>query len=170
MFKIIYIFILTFTLTPFISAKEPNLVFLQSVISNELQKYSIGKYNFICHPYGVITVDRLYKKSTFNSTCKKSVEQFYKKNPQAKYFSLNKLKVKQMYHVEFIDKQCLVFAQGEKTLSELLLENGLAFREPLFEDKEYIYTFEKAQRNARYQKRGLWSENIIRDCISEIYK
>lgn len=168
MLKTIIIF--TSVLVSFLFSKEPSLVFLNRVISNEVQNYSIGNFNFNCKPYGVITVDELYVNTTSDSKCKKSVLEFYKKNPNARYFSLNLLKIKQMYHLEVREKECLVFAQGEKSLSEILLENGLAFQKPHFKDKEYKFIFYQAQQRAKYTKKGLWSENIMVNCISEINK
>ena len=170
MFKILNILIINILFAGLLSAKEPTLAILENVVSNEVQKFKISQYSFYCRPYAIVTLDKLYASSSLNSICKKSIESFYIKNPEAQYFSLNKLRVKQMYHLEFKDQRCLLFAQGERTLSELLLENGLGILKPLFEDKEYSYIFKNSQQKAKSLRRGLWSENIIRECIVELYK
>lgn len=100
--------------------------------------------------------------------CKKSIEQFYTQNPESEYFALNILKVKQMYHLEFHENSCTLFAKGEKSLSELLLENGLALVKPNFRDEIYTTIYKKAQKKARFLKKGLWSENIANECVVEL--
>ena len=75
-----------------------------------------------------------------------------------------------MYHIEFKNQECILYALGEKTLSELLLENGLAVCKPIFRDEEFKYLFYKAQLKAKTNKYGMWKENFINDCIAELYK
>ena len=170
MSKILNIFLLNFLLMSTLQASEPTLAILNSVHSNELQKFKIGQNSFYCKPYAITTIDKLYAKSAQNSLCRSSIEKFYLQNPDAQYFTLNLLKVKQMYHVEFKNTECILFAKGEKTLSELLLENGLALLQINFQDKEYGAIYKKSQNRARLLKRGLWKENIKRECVVELYK
>jgi hypothetical protein len=153
-----------------IDAKEPTLAILQNISSTSVQKFTIANYSFYCDAYAVIAVDKLAKSPSVNSTCKKSLNGFYKRKPQSQYYAQEILKVLQMYHLDFKEGKCLVFAQGEVTLSELLLKEGLAVLEPNFQDDEYKALFRNAQSSAKMNKRGLWSESIIRDCIAEIYK
>ena len=163
--KISFLFI-----TSFLVASEPTLAVLENIVSNDTQKFSIGKYNFYCKPYGVVTLNELYANTTLGSTCKKSIETFYTKNPDLKYYSFNYLKIKQMYHIEFKKDRCIVFVQGQKNLSELLLESGLALQKPFFKDKEYGALLKNSQKRARMLRKGMWSENILRECIVELYK
>jgi len=154
----------------FINAKEPTLAILQNVNSASIQKFTIANSSFYCDAYAVIGVDKLAMNSSVDSTCKKSLGGFYKRNPQTKYYSQELLKVLQTYHVEFKEEKCIVFAQGEITLSELLLKEGLAVLEPNFKDDEYKAIFRNAQISAKMNRKGLWGESIMRDCIAEIYK
>lgn len=170
MAKKIFIFTLLSVFSISIYAKEPTLAFLNKVISNELQQYRIGRNSFYCKPYGVVTVDELYKNATMDSICKKSIEDFYVKNPEEKYFYTQLFKLEQMYHIEFKNNECLVFVQGQKSLSEVLLENGLAFEEFMLRDKEYSFSFSQAQKRARYEKKGLWGTKLMRSCIMQLYK
>ena len=153
-----------------LSAKEPTLAILQNINSTSLQKFSIANSNFYCEAYGVLSIDKLASNKSINPTCKKSISSFYQRHPQSKYFSQEVLKVLQMYHIEVKGDRCIVFAQGEVTLSEQLLREGLALLEPSFRDDEYEGLFKTAQLNAKVNKKGLWSESIVRDCITEIYK
>ena len=73
-----------------------------------------------------------------------------------------------MYHIEFKDKKCVVYAKGQMSLSEILLKEGLAVNEPRFKDEEFKYLFDKAQIRAKTLKKGLWSENLLKDCVSEL--
>ena len=153
-----------------LSAKEPTVVILDNVISNEVQEFRIGEYSFRCIPYGVLSLERLYSNSKLTSRCQKSIYDFYKKYPDLKYYAQRILKREQMYHVEFKNQECILYASGEKTFSELLLENGLAVINPMFRDEEFKYVFNKAQLNAKMNKYGMFKENIINNCIVELYK
>ncbi len=170
MLKITNILIIKFFIISVLGASEPRLAILNSVVSNELQLFQIRRNSYACKPYGVITLDKLRLNSAQGSLCKKSVERFYVQNPDAQYFSLNLLKVKQTYHLEFRDDRCVLFAKGEKSLSELLLENGLALLRPNFQDEIYAFLYKKAQNRARVLRRGLWGENIKKECIAELYE
>ena len=139
MHTIIYIFIIQFFLVFSLQAKEPILAMLLNVNSNELQKFGIGNYNFYCIPYGITTLESLLAKSENESSCKKSIEMFYKKHPNLKYYSLKLLKLKQEYHVDFKNTKCILYAKGQMTLSELLVKEGLALLNPSFEYIEFEY-------------------------------
>jgi len=151
-------------------AEEPILVKLENIDSNEIQKFQIAQSSFYCKAYGVISIDTLYANSTDNSSCKKSVVAFYKKNPYSKYFAQNILKIKQMYHIEFKKNSCIVYAQGAKSYSELLLESGLAVVKPLFKDEEFSAKFKKAESRAKGAKLGMWKSNLLIECTVERYK
>lgn len=166
--KLFFIFPIVFI--NLLMASEPILAILTSVSSNGTQRFTIGNNSFECKPYGVITLDTLYKAASVDSSCRKRVEAFYIKNPNSKFFSDALLKTMQMYHLEFKDKTCVLYANGQKTLSELLLAEGLAFTKPQFLDDEYKAIFYKAQMNAKLSNSGLWEENILKDCMVESFK
>lgn len=151
-------------------AKEPTLATLRSVSTNEFQKFSIGLYEFICRPYGVITVDELYNRAEFNSECKKNIQEFYLQNPMSKYFTQNLLKNRQLYHIEFKEEKCILYAKGKMTMSELLVKNGLALKNPLVKSEEFEYSLIQAQIYAKENKIGLFKNNISDKCISELNK
>ena len=164
------LFISLIFIATLLSAKEPMLGILKSVPSSYLQKFTIANMNYYCKAYAVLSVDELTQRDNLNATCKKTLSSFFLRQPQTKYFSQELLHVMQTYHLEFKDKECLLFAQGEVTLSELLLREGLAVLVPNFQDEEYKGLFTRAQRNARFERKGIWSEGVARDCIAEIYK
>jgi len=167
-FFLYIIFMMFFEISAF--AKEPTLCILRSVHTNEYQRFSKGMYEFVCRPYGVITVDELYIKAKVGSDCKKSIEEFYKESPLLKYFTTNLLKLKQQYHVKFRDKRCIVYANGREVLSEVLIKKGLAVKKPMLKDEEFEHSFSNAQIYAKSLKRGLFKNKITRKCISELYK
>ncbi len=170
MHKIIYFLFLQFFLSAVLNAKEPTLVILDAVLSNGVQKFTLGNYNFYSQPYGVLTLKNLYENASLNESCKRSLNDFYKKNPLLEHFSSEHLKAKQLYHIEFKGKGSVLYAIGEKTLAELLLKRGLAVVKPLFKDDEFIYTYNKAQLNAKMAKKGIWKESAIVQCINALYK
>lgn len=164
------LFIFTVVLGSILVAKEPTLAILTKVSSNGLQKFNIATNSFECKPYGVVSLDTLYRTASADSSCRKRIEKFYNKNPNLKFFSFNLLEIMQMYHLEFKDKECVLYANGQTTLSELLLASGLAFLKNGFEDDEFNALFYKAQKSAKFSKIGLWEENILKDCMVETYK
>ncbi len=168
MSKKIVIFIFFVYQTVLIGA-EPILATLNNIDSNEIQKFKIAQKSFYCRPYGVTSIDKLYSNSQNNSSCKKSIESFYKKNPYSKYFALKILKTKQMYHIEHKNDSCIVYAKGAKSYSELLLERGLAVIKPLFKDEEFSSSFKKAQARAKSSKLGIWKSNLLIECTAESY-
>lgn len=153
-----------------LAAKEPILALLQSVYSNTQQRFKISNQTFVCNAYGVLGLEYLIQKSKLDSICKKSIESFFIKNPYSKEFTLRKLHVMQRYHLDFKQDGCLLFASGKRTLGELLLREGLALVKPGFKDREYSSLYVNAQKNAKMEKKGVWREEVRRECIVEIYE
>jgi len=151
-----------------LNAKEPSLAILLNVINNNYQTFNIGNYHFICKTYGVISIEELKFANENNDVCQNSIKKLYKKNIHLKYISQYILKVRQMYHFEFKNNECLLYSNGQKTLSEILLEEGVAIMRPRFKDREFQYSFMKAQSRAKYDKKGMWSENIPGKCLAEL--
>lgn len=162
--------IICLLLTSTIIAKEPLLAMLEDTLSNEIQKFGVGNYTFKCVPYGVLTLEKLYNGAKEGSSCKNSIDKFYSKNPKLKYYSDMLLERKQRYHIEIKDTECIIYAKGEMTLSEMLLSEGLAIKKPKLKDEEFDDYFTLAQRKAKIEKKGLWKENIFSSCIEELYK
>jgi len=165
MHKYIIIFLFTFVL----NANEPILAKMVNVDSNEVQKLSIGNYTFYCRPYGVLSLAKLHSTPSLNQECKKKIQTYYKKNPHDRYYAQSLFKRGQWYHVEFKQKSCVIYAKGQYTYSELLLKKGLAARKPNFTDPEFKASFYKAQKIGRSEKKGIWKDAIVENCVSEIY-
>lgn len=168
--KKLKIFILLLFLFQIATAKEPTMAILVNIKSNDIQDFKIGNYQFQCLPYGISGIDELYRESTFNSACKNSIKDFYKRRTELKFFTTSKMTVMQSYVIEIKNNRCIINISGEKSLSEFLLEEGLAVVKPFIKDKEYKYYFEKSQQSAKYLRKGIWRENITRECVANIYK
>jgi len=152
------------------SAKEPLMAILQGVHANDSQVFLLGQSFLTCRPYGVVSLEQIYTKEQTNATCRRAIEKFYAKEPLLKHFAGSIFKTKQMYHIEPKEQRCVVYARGMTSLSELLLGQGLGFVAPFFRDEEFLHGFTKAQRNARAQRLGMWSEQEIIECIAEVYR
>ncbi len=150
-------------------AKEPLMAILLQVKSNTTQEFKVNQNSFSCSPYGVITLEDLYKRTKADSVCRKSILAFYKKRKDLKYYVHDMLSIFQLYSLRFEDKKCILNVSGEKSLSEILLDKGLAIKEPGALQREYNFYFYKAEQKARIQKKGLWEENIYKECASSIY-
>lgn len=170
MLRKINIFIVYVVLSLSVDAKEPVLAILNKTVSNEVQMFGIGKYTFECKPYGLLTLEKLYNSSKSGSMCRDNIDKFYKKNPNLKYYADSLLEDRQQYHVEIRDSNCILYARGQMTLSELLLVKGLAILKPKFKDEEFDGYYTLAQRKAKVDKKGLWDEKIFSSCIEEVYK
>ncbi len=162
---ILYIF-----LSISLDAKEPLLAKYESTISSGVQIFAFGNHRFKCKAYGILTLEDLYKNSKSASMCKNSILSFYNKNPKSRNMISEILKYDQLYHVEIKSSECIIYASGEVSLSEILLREGLAILKPFFKDKEFNWPFMSAQRKAKMERKGLWSENIFNNCIEGLYK
>jgi len=151
-------------------ASEPTLASLVNVISNDIQRFKINNYQFNCEPYGIITLEELYKESSFDTVCKKSIYEYFTKRPDLTYFVAKKMHTFQLYNIKVMGEKCIVNIDGEKSLSEVLLEEGLAVRKPLLRNEEYHYYFYKSELKAKISRKGIWESNIMKECIADIYK
>jgi len=154
----------------YLEAKEPNLAILKNIDSNGIQRFSIKSNSFRCEPYGVLTLEQIYLKSKKDSICRENIKKFYVQNRYLHYYSQSFLKVGQTYHIEFKKTKCLVYAQGETTLSQLLLSKGLGVKKPHFKDEEFDALFRSAQESAKIEKRGFWTSDIRRSCSAAIQR
>lgn len=165
MYKIIFFFFFSF-----LDAQEPTLAKLESIYSNAQQEFSIGNYHFSCRPYGVVTIDELYARKDVTKTCKMKIKDFYVKNKEDLYYAQKIFDIGQLYHLEFKQGKCIVYAKGRNTYAELLLSEGLAVRTPHLKDRLFKGMFYKLQKEARYKQKGLWKDEIVKNCLGEIYK
>ena len=171
MLKKIQILLSSLLLSFSLDAKEPLLGKLTSVNSNEMQSFNISKLNLTCSPYGVLTLERLYEISADNLVCREMIISIYAKYPDLRYFAQRLLKVQQRYHIRPKEgAECVLYAKGQMTLSELLLAEGLGLVKPNFDDEEFRDDFNVAQRRARLDKKGLWTEDIFEICAAKLYE
>jgi hypothetical protein len=161
--------IFSFFFLQILCAKEPSLVFFENAVSNAIQIYSKDGYRFECKAYGIISLEEFYQNAKENSVCRKEIVDFYEKSPKLRDFISSSLHYKQLYHIDMKSEGCISYVDAQRSVSEILLSEGLAIVKPLFQDEELKTTFERSQRKAKIEKRGLWSENIFKDCIKELY-
>jgi hypothetical protein len=154
----------------YLEAKEPNLAILKSIDSNDFQRFNIKNSSFTCKPYGVLTLEQIYKKSKKDSVCRKNIKKFYAQNRDLLYYTQSILKVGQTYHIEFKNRKCIVYAQGQTTLSQLLLSKGLGVKKPRFNDEEFDELFQSSESSARVERKGLWQSDIRRSCTAAIQR
>lgn len=148
-------------------ANEQKIFLLDSIISNFDMKFKTSRYSFYCKPYAVLGIDDIPIQ---DKECYKSVIDYYKVYPNDFYKTYKFLKVEQMYHIDFREQQCIIYVKGQKTLSEILLENGLAVLKPHFMDREFEARFKKAERLAKENKRGIYSQDIkLKQCIYKLH-
>ncbi|MBU0631884.1 hypothetical protein KKA17_04495 [bacterium] len=164
--KTIYIFIFFYAL----NIQAIDIAELKKVYSNDMQEFSIGMNSFTCKPYGVVTLEQALANKDLMPACKQRIENYLSANPLKKYFIQMGLHVRQNYHIEFKNTKCAVYAYGEKTLSEALLEQGLAIKEANFNDDEFRYLFVKAQNRAKNSHAGVWSDADLQSCILGAYQ
>lgn len=167
-FKPLFLFLIIAQTLVNLEAKEPTIAILKSISSNDTQRFQINSNSFICEPYGVVSLEKIYAKSKKDSLCRKSIDEFYVKNRKLLYFSQSFLKLFQGYHIELKNLECVVYAKGQTTLSELLLSEGLAVNKNGFKDREFSSVYEKVSRTAKRDKKGVWNSSVLKDCASLI--
>ncbi len=165
--KIIQFSFLVIFISP-LNSSEPVLATLNNVITNSIQQFSIGNYSFYCKAYGMISIEEITKHNASNSICTDTINKLYVKNKELQYYSNHILKLNQLYHIEIKGDKCIVYANGEKTLTEILLERGLGRMKVRFKDKEFKYLYTKAQKRAKVEQKGIWNENIKGKCLAEL--
>ncbi|QOP41563.1 hypothetical protein [Sulfurimonas marina] len=153
-----------------LDAKEPTMMMVKRGINNSLQEFQIAPYySFVCKPYGVVTLDEVLNSKETDKECKNTLQKFYIQNPRLYNLYRRYLKRKSFYHVEYLDKSCLVHAKGELTFSEILLQNGIALIDKGFKDEIYNARFKSAQKSAETWKRGMFSDQKVLSCMKRFY-
>ena len=154
----------------YLEAKEPNLAILKNIYSNDFQRFNIKNSSFTCKPYGVLTLEQIYKKSKKDSICRKGIEKFYVQNKNLRYYTQSLLKVGQTYHIEFKNNKCIIYAQGQTTLSQILISKGLGVKRLRSKDEEFDEIFSSTEKSAKMRKIGLWKSDIRRNCTTVIQR
>jgi hypothetical protein len=142
---------------------EPILGILKEVSSNNSIHFLINANQFTCKNYGIIMIDDV---SDMENTCKKRLVDFMSSHPEYQTFSATHLIRFQQYRIHMLENACIINAQGRKSLAEMLLEHGLAVRDRSKKNSVYDYKFKRSERRARVEKKGIYSDTILRSCIN----
>jgi len=62
----------------------------------------------------------------------------------------------------------MIYAQGKKRYAQILLEKGLATVPVDFEDKSVAVQYRRIQKEAQREKRGLWSDTVLQNCMMQL--
>ena len=165
-----YVFSFLFFLTLPLQSQEPNIMILDAIYANDSYLFHHGHDQTVCKPYGVWTIERALRRSDIGSVCKKTLDDFLLHNPKLRYFSSYKMHVEQGYRIAFRNSECIIYLGSKQTLSEALLQAGVAIEQPGFSDEEFRYRFYQALRAAKVNKRGIWSDAKLQSCMSEFFK
>ena len=165
-----YLITLFFLFLPLLRAQEPQILFLDAINANDSYLFHSREARYLCTPYGVWTLDRITRNSDISPVCKKALDNFIMHNPKLHYFVHYIMQTEEGYRVEFRNGRCIVYLGSKRTLSEVLLQNGVAIEEPVFSDEEFRYRFHQALRVAKTKKQGIWSDVKLRSCMSEFFK
>lgn len=153
-----------------LDAKEPTMMMVKRGINNSLQEFQIAPYySFVCKPYGVVTIDEVLNSKETDKECKNTLQKFYIQHPRLYNLYRRYLKRKSFYHVEYLEKSCLVHVKGELTFSEILLQNGIALIDKEFKDETYNARFKSAQKSAEIWERGMFSDPKLLSCMKRFY-
>ena len=144
---------------------------LESIYNNTYQKFvAPTNASLICKPYGVVTIEQIVKQPHVSEFCKKKYRDFLEHNPKSSYFVHFILHTHSFYHVQSkVNSECIISARGMVSYSELLLREGLAVVQKHFRDKEYLYRFRKAYWSAKGNKKGMFSDYVLGNCIEMSY-
>lgn len=164
MYKIYWLFCMVLVL----NSHGKNLVsLLKGIESNHVLHMQYKRQPFICTPYGVETVSELVDSTDVNSSCMQYLKEFRLTDPNEKYFAIQTLWIEQQYSVEGVEGRCLLHLSSGHSYSEALLEKGYA-RMPIgarYKDPVLRYRFKQAERRAKTNRAGLWSDVNVRNCF-----
>jgi len=150
------------------SLRASEIGLLLEVKNNSLLYFSVQNREELCVPYGIVTFEMLMFKSRDNELCQKALFEFYDKNPLYKSFAKKHFYPQQQYIFERKKSSCIIHASGKKNYSAMLLENGLAIVKKSFKDRILEPKYRRIENGARFKKVGLWSDRVLRNCITQI--
>lgn len=157
-----FIFLLTFTTTLY---GEMSGGILTSIDMNSKQTLLNRNTTIVCEAFGVIPLEKMVENGASPEECRKHIGEFYQSHPHAKHFAKEHLYIQQTYHFEKIEQGCILYANGAESLSEMLLENGLALIDPAFNNSEWNGRLKKAESGAQRSKIGLHDTLIQKFCM-----
>ena len=140
---------------------------LKSVENNTKQKLLTKNIPITCEAFGILTLEKISEKTAATQECKNTIAKFYKAHPHDKEFAKEHLHLEQSYHYETIKEGCILYANGNETYSEMLLRQGLALMDPVFDNNEWNGRLKRAQKGAEVEKIGLHDTLIKEFCIKE---
>ncbi len=144
---------------------EMSVGILTSIDMNSKQTLLNRNTTIVCEAFGVIPLEKMVENGASPEECRKHIGEFYRTHPHKKVFAKEHLYIQQTYHYEKIGQGCILYANGAETLSEMLLENGLALIDPAFNNSEWNGRLKKAQTGAQSSKTGLHDTLIQKFCM-----
>ena len=143
-----------------------NLAQLKNYYENHHFKFYKDEYFFTCHPYGIRTLSEMHAKLDLDKTCKDELVEFRKNDPIEKYFGTYVLDLEQLYHLEAVEAECIIYLNAGKTYNELLLEKGYAYlKNEEFKYKRLQRKFKEANEKAKKFKRGMYGYEKLVKCL-----
>ncbi|MDD5051523.1 MAG: hypothetical protein PHO27_02180 [Sulfuricurvum sp.] len=140
---------------------------LISIDSNSKVKLLSKNISVPCEAFGILPLDEILKKAVNPKECQAQIEIFYHTHPHEKVFAAEHLTIQQNYHYEEINGECVLYANGLESYSEMLLRQGLAIIDPTFNNKEWNGKLLRAKKGAEVEKLGLYDTEIRKYCIKE---
>lgn len=144
-----------------------NVALLNSVDSNAQVRLLYQNIPFMCKPFGIIPLETMALKAPDPKECQNRIETYYRSHPSDRYYGAQHLRRQQTYHFKMIKEGCVLYGNGPESYSEMLLREGLALLDPLFDNPEWNAKLRRAQKGAEIQKKGLHDSQIRVFCIKE---
>lgn len=146
---------------------DTDVALLQSVDSNAQIRLSYQNIPFVCKPAGIIPLETMAFNAPDPKECRNRVEAYYRSHPSDRSYGAQRLYDRQTYHFKMIKEGCVLYGNGPESYSEMLLSQGLALVDPLFDNPEWNARLRRAQKGAEIQKKGLHDSQIRVFCIKE---
>ncbi len=152
---------------PALCSAEITIALLRSVPSNAEVNLLYRNSAFACPPVGVTPLEKLPFSAPDPQGCRVRVEAFMASSPEARTYGARHLHTQQSYRFERIAQGCVLYANGPESYSEMLLKEGLALIDPVFDHREWNYRLKRAQTGAEKMKKGVHGTDIKAFCIKE---
>lgn len=142
---------------------------LHTIDNNHFFHFSYKEIAFNCKAATVVTLGMQLENNTTSTQCRQSIQTFFKKYPKIPLAYQYVLHEDMTYTIKPYGKECFVMLNGATSWSEYLLEEGFAVLSNVIElnflNSAGYERLKLAQDRAKYHKRGLWSDIMVKNCI-----
>ncbi|KIM10866.1 MAG: hypothetical protein KU37_09085 [Sulfuricurvum sp. PC08-66] len=148
----------------------PKVVLLKSVGANNVMRFLDKSQPFYCYTAAINTHETFLDSNATSQACKTQMHLQLRRDPIMRYAYAYALHEEIAYTLEAYEgNSCFMWLDGGRTWSEYLLEKGYALLKNSHSEafiKTTLYAkLQRAQERAKYEHRGVWSDETLAECF-----